>query len=70
MTPWEVLGVEAGETDSDEIRRAHERRLEEFAGNPDAAAWIKTAYDLLRNDPTGADPYGMLEDPWGKCLRL
>ncbi|MHC4339420.1 MAG: hypothetical protein ACYSX0_04290 [Planctomycetota bacterium] len=70
MSPWEVLGLAQGETDPDVIRGAYERRLEEFGYAPDAKHWIKTAYDLLRNDPDGRDPYGRLADPWGKWASI
>jgi hypothetical protein len=70
LSPWDVLGLAQGETDPDVIKGAYERRLEEFAYAPDAKHWIKTAYDLLRNDPSGQDPYGRLADRWGKWASI
>jgi hypothetical protein len=65
-----VLGLAPGETDSERIRRAYESRLEEFAQFPEAATWIKRAFELLKRDPSGADPYGMLHDPWGRWAAI
>ena len=70
MTPWEVLGLAPGEHDSDEIRHAYERRLEEFAHVAEAATWIRRAFELLKRDPSGADPYGVLHDPWGRWAAI
>ena len=66
MTPWEVLGIAEGESDPEAVRRAYELRLERFGDIGEARSWIQSAYKLLQEDPTGADPYGLLEDPWGK----
>jgi hypothetical protein len=66
MTPWEVLGIAEGESDPEVVRRAYERRLGRFGDIGEARSWIESAYQLLKADPSGADPYGLLEDPWGK----
>ena len=66
MTPWEVLGIAEGESDPEVVRAAFEKRLERFGDIGEARSWIESAYELLKADPSGADPYGLLEDPWGK----